>query len=239
MPVTKPFKRIWRPGSYEYLEDERYATGSEQLLRAYEVIVQDLTKVFEYVEPVKDNMATHSHRLYELLLRASTEFETNCKGILSDNGYPKEAAHLDISDYSKIEVACRLSEYEVTLMLCSPPWTMRPFADWKTPQGRLGWYQAYNAVKHDRSREFRRASLANVLDAVAGLLVILYAQFGFRVFYPYHPPGIFFESDEGLVVASETSIFTVDPPKWGQEDHYQFDGRAVAQSSDPFQRFPF
>ena len=47
----------------------------------------DFKKVFEYIEPSDINLEVYSHRLYELLLRAATECETNFTSILKDNDY--------------------------------------------------------------------------------------------------------------------------------------------------------
>ena len=54
--------------------------------------MRDLNEIFDFVEPSNDNTSVYSHRIYELLLRAATEFESNCKGILKANGYtgPRE-----------------------------------------------------------------------------------------------------------------------------------------------------
>ncbi len=38
---------------------------------------------------------------------------------------------------------------------------------------RLLWYQAYNEVKHNRQTDFMKANLANVLDAIASLFLVL------------------------------------------------------------------
>ena len=40
------------------------------------------------------------------------------------------------------------------------------------------WYAAYNAVKHNREENLEQANLENCMNAVAGILVLLYSQFG-------------------------------------------------------------
>lgn len=74
----------------------------------------------------------------------------------------------------------RLAEWEVMLVHHSNWPAMRPFADWPTdaPTQTLSWYDAYNQVKHDREDKLSYASLKNVLDAMAAVVVMAWATFG-------------------------------------------------------------
>src|SRR5689334_2470696 len=92
MPVTEPYFGICRPqqdGAYMrrldnfYALDSRYCSNRVHLVQAYILLERDLLELFDYVEPADSNLATYSHRLYELLLRACTEVETNATGILT------------------------------------------------------------------------------------------------------------------------------------------------------------
>jgi hypothetical protein len=63
------------------------------------------------------------------------------------------------------------------------PWLapVRPFKGWGTsgkPSQELGWYAAYNAVKHNREHKFSRATLQNVFEAVSACVTMMVAQFG-------------------------------------------------------------
>ncbi len=42
----------------------------------------------------------------------------------------------------------------------------------------LRWYNAYNAVKHDRETEFAKATLGNLIEAMGAVFVLVMAQFG-------------------------------------------------------------
>lgn len=240
MSIDKPFFRIWRSSSpiEEYLADDVYADGRSRLCHAYEIIVRDLLKVFEYVDPTNDNLNAYSHRLFELLLRASTEFETNCKRILCANGYPKPSGKMNISDYRRINAACRLSDYRLHLGLWSPPMLLRPFEAWAGPSGQPDWYQAYTHAKHDRLVRFSEASLGNVVRAVAGLLTVLFAQFGAFAFNPYQDQDMYVSDDEGFLWA-DTSIFRMNPPAWSGDHEYGFNWTVLRQTPEPCRRFPF
>jgi hypothetical protein len=75
----------------------------------------------------------------------------------------------------------KLSEYAINFPFY--PWLppMRPFENWvpsKTPTRDLKWYNAYNAVKHDRETQFELSTLENAFLAVSGVAVMMAAQFG-------------------------------------------------------------
>lgn len=60
---------------------------------------------------------------------------------------------------------------------------IEPFQGWTpdAPTESLGWYNAYNSVKHDREASLKYATLEHVIQAVVGVLVLAEAQFGARV----------------------------------------------------------
>lgn len=220
--LKKPYYRIFRPspgGSSlgyrlmgKYIVDERYANDRTLLCRAYDLIINDLKMLFEYVEPTDKNLNTYSHRTFELLLRASTEFETNCKRILMANGYKKKK--MNITDYFKINKATKLSEYEIIMDFWRPERKIiRPFEDWKKGQ-ELTWYQEYNEVKHDRNEKFPKASLENVLEAVSGLTATLFSQFEVFSFDPYQITNEYSFYSDGLILG-EKAIFGIKIPAWG------------------------
>lgn len=45
----------------------------------FKLLLFDLEETFRYVQPIDEHMRVYSLRYYELLLRASTEFESACK----------------------------------------------------------------------------------------------------------------------------------------------------------------
>lgn len=245
MSLSKPYFRIIRPeirGSQcrDYEIDPRYAENRVSLCRSTNLIIKDLKVLFEYIEPCEENLKTFSHRTYELLLRAATEFETNCKAILSANGYQKLNGRLNITDYYKIENSSKLSEYSVKLYgWRNSDKILTPFI-WKLSNNNhtLDWYQHYNAVKHDRFKNFSKASLINVINAVAGLVITLYSQFSIHAFSSY-APGTFFTIDDGYSTV-KNSIFAIkEPASWNDDDMYGFNWNKLKNDNDPFKKFSF
>lgn len=243
MSRNKPYYRIYRPGSlYPFISDTRNVDNMYTYVRAFRLLEDDLLKLFTNVEPTNDNLKVYSHRLYELLLRASTEFETNAMQILTYNGYRRKKGNLNIEDYFKINEATKLSDYEVTCELWHPTKVFKPFQEWGDSQP-LSWYQDYNNVKHNRSSEFSKASLNNVMNAVTGVLAILYAQFDYFVITGPMASGTW----SGLIITdgdynepmSSKSIFHVIRPKWTEDEKYVFNWDEIKNSKDAFAKYPF
>ncbi|MFO0802652.1 MAG: hypothetical protein U0791_05960 [Gemmataceae bacterium] len=247
MPLKNPYYAICRPdpqGHYlrrydeSYVLDERYSPGRSQRLHAYSLLERELLRVFDYVEPADKNLPTFSHELYQLLLRACTEVETNATLILKLNGYASPRNNWNILDYFKVESACRLSQYSVRFDV----WrgtrsTFKPFSAWATTH-TLPWYKAYNDVKHDRSSEFECASLSNVMEAITAVLVILFAQFNTAALSRFRPFGMTTENDGFFSIPN--GMFEVQPPcSWAIEEQYEFDSKTLLATREPFKKFAF
>jgi len=250
MKLANPFYRIARPlndqTSYvygyndeqSYIADNRYADDRLHLIRAYHIIEQDFKKLLEYIEPSDANLPTFSFRTYELLLRASTEFEANAKGILIANGYNK--SKLNIHDYHKLDQAMKLSEYELYINIWDTGIkTVKPFADWaKGPS--LSWYQAYNDVKHNRKSSFNQASFANCLNAIGAVYCIVFAQFNMFLYTQYqHFPTGFVDSTNRLMSPVSDMLFSTKVPHWPEADMYDFNWPQLRTTTSPFIQFQF
>lgn len=241
MPIQKPFFRIVRPmisngNNSRFILDSRYADDRSMLCRSYKMLESDMKKLFEYIEPSNDNSATYSQRTYELLLRAATEFESNCKRILNANGILNAN---NINDYYKINIATKLSEYEVCMNIWRPQRkVIRPFIEWNNGYS-LSWYQAYNRAKHDRQTNFGEANLDNLIKAVAGVYALLYAQFEAYSFNAYQQINTIEDDDFGAVFLGE-SIFSIIPPTtWSDNEKYDFDWESLKSDPEPFDKFSF
>ncbi len=185
MGVAIPFRRTARiftdntysdSGKWKYVLHQNYADSPENFVRAFLLIQKDVLELFDYIEPSDTNLAAHSHRIHELLLRTCVEVEANCTAILRENGYTRNG-NWNMGDYKKIEQSHYLSQYEVKV----PNWlgsvgTRKPFSSWAS-SGSLAWYTAYNNTKHDRHLNFTQASFEHLIDSVAGLSALLASQF--------------------------------------------------------------
>jgi hypothetical protein len=171
-------------------------------------LVRQLDRICQTIQPVPENLAAFGHDIRNLLILACTEVESHWRGVLATNGVI--AANLSTNDYVKLRPAMRLDEYGVRFP--SYPWlaSAQPFLGWGSsgkPSRDLSWYDAYNAVKHDRENAFSRATLANAFDAVAACAVMMVAAFGFP---------------EGLGFSNELRAFfdMAECPSWPLADVY-------------------
>lgn len=241
MTIAQPYYRIWRPFQNndffqnDYVLDTRYARDAIDFIRGYHLLERDLFRLFDFVEPADANLSCYSHQLYELLLRASTEFEANAKAILQANGYTR--GHLNVNDYYKLQPATRLAEYAITIPIWRGNRVFHPFDEWGT-RASLSWYQAYNRVKHNRSEHFESASLENAVKAITAVFAIVFAQFGIATFDPYHEVGSF--QWDGTLLSHSACLLSLEPSgTWIPAEHYDFDWETLKLTASPFQRYVF
>jgi hypothetical protein len=184
------------PGSNPANHQERalIETGRGQLT----ALRYQLEEIFRVVHPVQENFDAFGHEIRNLLILAATEVEAHWKGVLAVHGVRGRQTQ----DYVKLADAMKLREYAIALPFY--PWlnVVRPFEGWmpsETPTKDLGWYDAYQAVKHDRENQFQRATLLNAIQAVCGCAVLLFAQFGQHGFHYRAEINSFFEVNEAPV----------------------------------------
>lgn len=242
MSINKPYYRLYRPGVHRdtfnnptkgFERDALFLPEAEKksMIKAARLIIDDLERLFEYIEPHTSNENVFSHRIYELLLRTCTEVESCCKGILIANGHAANS----MDDYKKIEQSSHLSDYTVEYFNWLPcKYVTQPFAKWSTG-GSLPWYKAYNDVKHNRCQNFSQASLRNLLDAISGLLCIIHAQIGDDVQYVFES-NIYFSVDDLDV---NVRLFTIKPYQIPDTEKYDFVWEDIKTDSNRFQQFQY
>lgn len=160
--------------------DTYYAREWSSAVSAVSVLTQRMAEVFRYVEPsVGSNLHAFGHELRQLLVLGCTEVESSLRAILRANAYSAGAGDRT-ADFVKLCKPLRLSEWSVRPTMHPAFPAVAPFRDWddSRPTQSLAWYDAYNAVKHDRESNFHRATLLNAVTAVAAAYVLLWAQFG-------------------------------------------------------------
>ena len=154
----------------------------------------DLRILAQYVELTSDNMKVYSIECSRLILAASAEVEVVMKQVARScgKGDPKNLGHTcrrtivkrypDLSNYT-----ASLPRYGLTYT----PWETWPS---KQPQ----WWIGYNNVKHHRDEYFARASLQNVLNALAALFVTALIYLREKGIDIIMPASVLFRPDERL-----------------------------------------
>ena len=146
--------------------------------RQMALLCSDLNDIFTSIEPTVSNLAVYGHKLRNLLLVASTEFEAQCVGVLVANNVQPEGRHFNTNDYIKLLPVFKLDHYVVGLRMFPGYPAIQPFNLWDkgSPTKSLPWYDAYNQTKHNREANFHFATLENVILAVAGCFCMFFAQ---------------------------------------------------------------
>jgi len=255
--IKKPFYRMYRPlignsGDFKnpYFLDHRNIRGWSSSIRAFEIIVEDFKKICEYIDPTDENFTVYSHRIYELFLRSCTEIESNMKNILDVNGYIKRGKnnkiinikYWNISDYKKLEKGLKLSNYKVVLNFLNKGLgdEFSPYQNLaKGKSNKLVWYQDYNNVKHDRDNRFHEANLENLIFAICGLFVILFAQYGIQVFNSFQIVDGYTEDNGSGLLYNDSSIFGIIPPEWKKDEKYHFNWDELSKEKIPFVKYSF
>jgi len=257
MGISKPYHRIYRPvnptlpnagySSWAYMIDKKYCNSGHSYVRAFLLILEDLKRLFEYIEPSVESFNSFSFRIHELFMRTCIEIEANFKAILIENDFEPETDRFNnpiynIRVYKKVNFTHHLSDYEVGL----PQWAtseliiFKPFEAWANDNQPLEWYQAYNKSKHDRQDNFKYANLSNLLQAVSGLLCLIHSQFRTEDFSP---------SDVGLsaggydfydMESSTGGVFRIkEPSNWLEDELYEFNWSELKDEEEKFQKFNY
>lgn len=187
----KYYPRVWRGHlsdyhSYKPIEPrEFYGTQHIQACIAASSLYEYLTDIFRNVEPATENVQTYSHKIRECLILACTEVETSWRAIWEANADSKNhKQRYNTEHYIMLKEPLHLDEWSVALKDYPSLGEMRPFEKWcpTSPTKSLPWYDDYNAVKHHREAEFKKATLGNLLNAVAAVHIMQAAQWGPEVY---------------------------------------------------------
>lgn len=163
---------LWTPT----LNSERaYIAGA----RAQAIImVRKLELICQTVQPAAGTLQVYGHEIRNLLILAATEAEMHWRGILKANG--SLVSKPNSNQFVKLVEPLKLRDYAVGFHDFPDLAPVQPFAGWSStnPTDSLGWYAAYQGVKHNREEEFERGTLEHAISAVSACLSLLVAQFG-------------------------------------------------------------
>lgn len=168
--------RIWKDEPSPSSKDQRREWSAA--VTSVSTLVRRTVDMLRFIEPTAANMSTYGHEPRQLLILAAMEVEASWRGILLANGY--RDGRLSTNDYVKLHAPMHLDQWRIGLSFHHDSAEFAPFENWDSnqPTQSLSWYDAYNAVKHDREREFARATVQHALTAVAAAYTLVIAQFG-------------------------------------------------------------
>jgi len=148
------------------------------------ILTDELNSIFKTVQPTKENHSTYGHNIRNLIILVCTEVEAQLKGILKVNSVVIKNSY-NTKDYVKLKEVLKLDQYKVKFNYYPSIQSFSPFKNWdiNNPTRSLKWYDGYNAIKHDREGEFKKATLNNAISAISALAILIIAQYGDKISY--------------------------------------------------------
>lgn len=134
-------------------------------------IEEDILRLSRWIEFSPGNFECYSIEIARLLMTVSAEVDV--------------VAKLVCKSLDKSSTADSIVKYQAEIMAKFPTINqalasiprfgidLYPWDEWVKPKTPPKWWSDTNKVKHHRSSEFRRATLANLLNAAGGLVIML------------------------------------------------------------------
>jgi hypothetical protein len=130
----------------------------------------DVERLARFVEFAHRNFETYSIEMAHLFLAAASEVDVVAKQLCSILAPADKATNM-----KKYREALRHRLPEVESLIVTIPrygLEFQPWSDWRNNESP-NWWRDHNKVKHQRRTHFHKANLRNVLDATAGLFLLL------------------------------------------------------------------
>jgi hypothetical protein len=193
----------------------------------FEWIDEDLYQFSRFVEFRAYNLETFSMHLLRLYLGIGSEVDVVAKLLCVQIDPTKTPGR--ITEYQPIITGKYPKLEDFNIHVRGAGFTATPWRGWNSGASP-GWWSSYNDVKHERHLHFQDAKLVNVLNAAAGLLVLLV----------YLCQEELFEKDGSKPhVSPDFRVFTLDdryvggPMSWGYT--YNFPDLAPREASTPME----
>jgi hypothetical protein len=172
----------------------------------------DVRRLSRWIEFDKSNEAVFSIELARLLMTAAAEADVVAKALCA-RIRPKAKAD-SINKYQALltETAPLLVQAHVSMPLYGM--SFRPWSNWKKKDTPPDWWSGNNKVKHHRAEHFKEANLKNVLNATAGLLMLLLLYYGADGPYIIPAPRIYVPTVFGVVEGDSVRILIPDSTKF-------------------------
>lgn len=140
-------------------------------LNYFSCLEDDLLALSRWIEFCPANEGVYSIELARLLMTACAEVDVVAKGLSAEIAPARRAKN--IGDYQEVLCASLPLLSSVQVRMDRFGMVFSPWLNWNQRENPPLWWTANNKVKHHRAVHFAKANLRSVLNAVAGLLVLL------------------------------------------------------------------
>lgn len=138
----------------------------------------DLENLARYIEFTESNFNTYSIELAHLLFAASSEVDVIAKLLCKKLSPLKKVEN--INDYRGVLVEKLPELIQFQVFIPRYGLTMTPWDNWTNAENENPlWWRNYNQVKHQRDIHFDKATLKNVLNSLAALLIVIYFYYSY------------------------------------------------------------
>ncbi|XHS78111.1 hypothetical protein ACFJGW_20675 [Burkholderiaceae bacterium UC74_6] len=170
----------------------------------------DIAHLARWIEFSKPNEAVYSIELARLLMAAAQEADVVAKALCRSLAPTARAE--TIGAYQAVLVGAIPEVPDALVEMPRHGMSFTPWSNWHRQRTPPDWWTGNNKVKHHRAEQFHHASLKNVLNAVAALLVLLLLLYGLsehiinpmpRLFVP-RAFGLYLE--DGLVLSPPAAV---------------------------------
>jgi len=134
-------------------------------------IEDDILQLSRWIEFSSENESVYSIELARLLMTAAAEVDVVAKALCASIDIAADANNINAYQGVLTNRFSGISGAEVQIPRFGK--TLNPWSAWQTPRSPPLWWQGNNRVKHHRAEHFKDANLKNVLNATAGLFVLL------------------------------------------------------------------
>lgn len=138
----------------------------------YLALAKDVETISRYVELCKDNYSVFSIELTRLLLAIGSEIDVVAKKLCQQYEPENKKKCWNICDYKRILLKHIHNITEIEIDITRYSLSFKPWKSWSS-DANPEWWTAYNDVKHHRHDRYMQANLGNVLNALAGLCVLV------------------------------------------------------------------
>lgn len=123
-----------------------------------------------WIEFCEQNEAVYSIELARLLMTACAEVDVVARALCKAISPAENASNITAYQAVLLRALPVLPQAKVHMARFGMSFT--PWLNWAEPKPPY-WWTSYNKVKHHRAENFQKANLKNVLNAVAGLVLLL------------------------------------------------------------------
>ncbi len=142
---------------------------------------RDMEVMSRYIEFTEPNFSVYSIELAHLLFAAASEVDVVAK-LLCQMLEPASPRG-NINEYKAILLRSIPGLPEAEIIVLRYGITFKPWWNWAGPSNP-DWWRSYNDVKHERDANFNQATLKNSLNALGGLLILIYHYYARKLAAP-------------------------------------------------------